>query len=118
MPNSAKQSARNAGIAGQTHQRGLQGGQARGLADGVTVDAVGKPISGNVSVDERITLDLRVRVNRTTAAERLRLQVQAGRQTKRMFPASHKRPETIVPEEGVIRLPGTVSALMAVAEFL
>ena len=34
------------------------------LADGVTVDAVGKPVSGNVTVDERITLDLRVRVNK------------------------------------------------------
>ena len=32
-------------------------------ADGMTVNSVGKPVSGNVSVDERITLDLRVRVN-------------------------------------------------------
>ena len=39
-------------------------------ADGMAVDAVGKPVSSNVTVEERIALDLRVRVNKPQAESR------------------------------------------------
>ena len=54
-------------VAGQAHQCGLNGGQARCVAHGVAVDAVGEPVGGNVSVEQRIALDLRVGVNQPQA---------------------------------------------------
>ena len=40
---------------------------ARCVAHGVAVDAMGEPIGGNVAVDQRIALDLRVGVDRPQA---------------------------------------------------
>ena len=37
------------------------------MAHGVAVDAMGEPIAGDVPIDQRIALDLRVRVDRPQA---------------------------------------------------
>ena len=54
-------------VAGQAHQGGLDGGHAGWVAHGMAVDAVGEPVGGNVSVDERVALDLRVGVDEPQA---------------------------------------------------
>ena len=45
-------------VAGQTHQRRFNGGEARVVAYGMAVDAVGQPVGSNVTVEQRIALDL------------------------------------------------------------
>ena len=50
-------------VAGKAHQRRFHSGKARCVAHGVAVDAMGEPIGGNVPIEQRIALDLRVRMN-------------------------------------------------------
>ena len=47
------------------------------MAHGVAIDAMGEPIGGDVPVDQRIALDLRMRMD-ATDAERRRLPAQAA----------------------------------------
>ncbi len=54
-------------VAGQAHQGGLDGGYAGWVAHGMAVDTVGEPVGGNVPIDQGVTLDLRVGVDKPQA---------------------------------------------------
>ena len=102
-------------IAGQAHQRRLDGGEARRVAHGVAVDAVGEPVGGNVSVEQRIALDLRVRVDKPQAQSGSGGEHNQGKQEGMHQHPTSERPRGVCvrPQVEAKRVPISATFLLA-----